>query len=496
MKSEKEIVSELQKSSGSSLKILTTEEHRKLKSMGRSVSGYNIIFSGIASYNFERQTKGLMIGEDRNDPFSAVHEGQPIRGVYKILDIDGENDSRNENNGHGFHHSNQTFRCLYNRFTDADFMEDEIIEILSYPLWQSVAIRNTNRLQIGDVFIIDSFELIDKDIDDAPYTCYQTKWRLISRDKDFITYPISHATEGVILPEESGEVKLYRKRTLSYYLEQLRQQINKECDFDYMLIKKSVMDNIAQEKPTSFLELKQIKGVGPYILHHFGGLILSVIINYGKNENSQSQKSSSSFSQNNFSDSSITEELKKYRTQQASKKQIPPYCIFSDKIIEQISEKRPTTRKELLAINGIGEQKYIDYGADIINIVEHCSQSVKKTKSGPSHSASQQSKSCHTTGNSRRKGDSAIESTEMYYNGYYPEEIAERRGIQLQTVYYHLFQTNAIKAEEYITPSNYKKAKEIYDANYEDRSDRIHEFLDEAGIAAFFHLRRQGSDAR
>ncbi len=388
---------ELRRSQGASLKILTTQEHRLLKSRGRSCSGYNIVFSGLMSYNFERQIKGFILQEGNNDVMAAVHEGQPVRGVYKIIDIQGNNDSRYEREGHGYHHSNQIFKCLYNRFTDADFLEDEVIEIMSYPLWQSVAIRNANRLQVGDVFEVESFELIE-----SPYTCYQTKWHLVTRQYPIKTNPYSCATEGFSLPEEYDEVNLGPDHKLDYYLETLRLRINSNYKSDYPLISRAVMNTIAREQPHTFDELQKIKGVGPYIIQHYGGLILSVILNY---------------------------------------RRIPSY--------------KPTA--STLSTNPSSPKKPVSV----------------------------------STRRPHQKGDSALESANLYHNGYSVEQIARTRGVKIQTIYNHLFQTDCLDAEDYITSEDYARAKDIYDAQLEDRADRIRDFLDDAAVSAFFHLRRQ-----
>lgn len=62
--------------------------------------------------------------------------------------------------------------------------------------------------------------------------------------------------------------------------------------------------------------------------------------------------------------------LKKYRYETATKNKIKPYIVFLDKTIAEILEKLPTTKDDLLKINGLGNQKVDEYGDDIINIVK------------------------------------------------------------------------------------------------------------------------------
>lgn len=461
MKSENEIAQQMKRQFGSSCKILTTNEHRILRQTGGSLSGYNIVFSGTISYNYERSITGNIICDD---PYSAVHQGQLVRGVYKILEIDGENDTTSLYGEHGYHHSNQTFKCLYNRYTDADFLEDDVIEVLSYTLWQSVAVRNTNRLQVGDVFEVTSFSLLQE-----PYTCYQTEWKLISRASSKKTQPFSCATEGLYLPEKNGEFFVDTQKGLAYALEKIRQNINAAYNSEYPLIRKVVMENVAKQKPNTLDELLQVNGIGPYIVNHFGGMILSVI-KYYKDTVAQIKI------QNEYvgnKSSSIEEDLKQYRSQKANQLQIPSYCIFSNNVIEEIAFRQPKSIAELLSIKGIGEQKCSDYGRDILDIV------------------AKYSKNSSVSGTKKQKGDSALISAEMYDEGYSAEEISVERGLKIATVYNHLLQTDRLDANDCITKGKYNQARNVYESLTENKTEALRELLSELEVAAFYYLIRQ-----
>lgn len=65
----------------------------------------------------------------------------------------------------------------------------------------------------------------------------------------------------------------------------------------------------------------------------------------------------------------LFEQLRKYRYELAQKEHVPPYIIFSDKTLKEMSTFLPTTRDAMLEINGIGKVKYDKYGEEFMEIV-------------------------------------------------------------------------------------------------------------------------------
>ena len=62
--------------------------------------------------------------------------------------------------------------------------------------------------------------------------------------------------------------------------------------------------------------------------------------------------------------------LRQYRYQMAQKAHIPPYIIFSDKTLREMSTYLPVNREEMLAINGVGNSKYEKYGKAFENLIQ------------------------------------------------------------------------------------------------------------------------------
>ena len=61
-------------------------------------------------------------------------------------------------------------------------------------------------------------------------------------------------------------------------------------------------------------------------------------------------------------DVEMYDKLRDLRTQIASAKGIPPYIVFSDKTLKDLSSKVPQDKEAMLAVHGIGEVKFERYG--------------------------------------------------------------------------------------------------------------------------------------
>ena len=93
-----------------------------------------------------------------------------------------------------------------------------------------------------------------------------------------------------------------------------------------------------------------------------------------KKERLSVQKASKIQQTNDLDDhgAQMYEKLKKLRMQIASEKGIPPYIVFSDKTLKDLSMKTPQSKEEMLEVHGIGEVKYERYGRPFLELLhEH-----------------------------------------------------------------------------------------------------------------------------
>ncbi|MCB9654834.1 MAG: DNA topoisomerase 3 [Deltaproteobacteria bacterium] len=63
------------------------------------------------------------------------------------------------------------------------------------------------------------------------------------------------------------------------------------------------------------------------------------------------------------------EALRQWRNQRAKALGVPPYVVLADRTIESLLEVRPTTRRELLDVAGIGDAKADKFGAEILEVM-------------------------------------------------------------------------------------------------------------------------------
>lgn len=64
------------------------------------------------------------------------------------------------------------------------------------------------------------------------------------------------------------------------------------------------------------------------------------------------------------------DKLRDLRTKIASEKGIPPYIVFSDKTLKDLSNKQPQDKEEMLAVHGIGEVKFERYGKAFLDVLQ------------------------------------------------------------------------------------------------------------------------------
>lgn len=66
----------------------------------------------------------------------------------------------------------------------------------------------------------------------------------------------------------------------------------------------------------------------------------------------------------------LFEELRGLRMSIARKASVPPYVVFTDKTLREMSSQKPITKEEMLEISGVGETKYKKYGAKFIELIK------------------------------------------------------------------------------------------------------------------------------
>ena len=72
----------------------------------------------------------------------------------------------------------------------------------------------------------------------------------------------------------------------------------------------------------------------------------------------------------------LFEVLRELRTDLASEAGVPPYVVFSDSTLKEMSRIRPSSRLEMLQIKGVGQSKLDKYGEAFLSRIKNTDPNV------------------------------------------------------------------------------------------------------------------------
>jgi ATP-dependent DNA helicase RecQ len=135
------------------------------------------------------------------------------------------------------------------------------------------------------------------------------------------------------------------------------------------------------------------------------------------------------------------ERLRALRKRLADELNVPPYVIFTDNTLQEMAAEKPSNKIAMLAISGVGSQKFERYGHDFINeIIAFVTEEKSK--------------------GSTIKGATHLLTWEAYQQGYTPEEIAKQRNLNPITIYSHLAtlleQGYDVPVQDFVTKREYQ----------------------------------------
>lgn len=122
-------------------------------------------------------------------------------------------------------------------------------------------------------------------------------------------------------------------------------------------------------------------------------------------------------------------QLKELRKQLATEENVPPFVIFSDKSLKDMSAKMPKSLEEFLAVQGVGEAKQQKYGEIFIG---------KITAYVNENPNIEQPAQTLIPVKKERKESSHLDSLQLYKEGLNVKEIAEKRDLSVITIENHL----------------------------------------------------------
>ncbi len=126
----------------------------------------------------------------------------------------------------------------------------------------------------------------------------------------------------------------------------------------------------------------------------------------------------------------LFEELRAFRRASAEQNNVPPFVIFNDYTLREIAARVPNDAQEFLAISGVNESKWRQFGPDFLRLVRNFKTSNPTIKRQESVSK--------PISRELKGGDSAFETLIYFRKGHSPQKIAELRSLAISTINGHI----------------------------------------------------------
>lgn len=141
------------------------------------------------------------------------------------------------------------------------------------------------------------------------------------------------------------------------------------------------------------------------------------------------------------SNPSLLQQLKEVRKKMADQQNIPPFVVFSDATLYEMSQYYPTSKEEMLSISGVGEVKYEKYAVALEQVIREFVEvhQIEKPDSRHLLMKNQKEKLKKTSKATPAKlGDTYEETYRLYKEGKSIEDIAKERALTSHTIENHL----------------------------------------------------------
>lgn len=123
-------------------------------------------------------------------------------------------------------------------------------------------------------------------------------------------------------------------------------------------------------------------------------------------------------------DEELYEKFRNLRRQMASEHEVPAYVIFGDKSLKEFSSKLPTTKEEMLEVNGVGLKKFEKYGEEFLNLCKDIKEEFKEK--------------IETRAPLKKLTKTYTDTYELLQEGNSLEDIAMKRDLGLTSVLSHV----------------------------------------------------------
>jgi superfamily II DNA helicase RecQ len=129
----------------------------------------------------------------------------------------------------------------------------------------------------------------------------------------------------------------------------------------------------------------------------------------------------------------LFEKLKSLRLSLAHQMNVRAYMIFSDRVLHEFADKKPSDEMEMMEVNGVGSNLFRLYGNYFLD-------EIRKYKNSPGSGTDyfQKIKRVRTRGEKPERGGSSRKACELFIQGKSISEIAKERNLKETTVLQYL----------------------------------------------------------
>ncbi len=202
-------------------------------------------------------------------------------------------------------------------------------------------------------------------------------------------------------------------------------------------------------------------------------------------------------------DNELFEYLRELRKSIAITEKVPPYIVFSDVSLKEMSTFMPVNKEELLNIKGVGEVKYEKYGERFLVIIDDYIKNKKidigSIRNNLNQELSISSRNFSRSNNSINKEEkkkSHIITYEIYKQGKSIDEIAKIREMKERTIEDHIVmclrEGMDIDALEIVPPKYIEMIKEALNNCKENRLSPVKQMLPEEVTYFWIRLVKYG----
>lgn len=138
----------------------------------------------------------------------------------------------------------------------------------------------------------------------------------------------------------------------------------------YAVFDDVTLSEIGRIRPTTLASLEAVRGMGPVRVRRWGTEILALV--HGNPPVKSESTQSTTREQSTTPDAEITfkceNELRARRFEQATRRRIPAFHIFSDAVMRRLARSRPQNTAELSRVPDVGPLIVENYGRWILTI--------------------------------------------------------------------------------------------------------------------------------